>query len=81
MTDVAVREMLQTLDSCQDNMAEALEAMESTHTVAELAENRNYCALMSASLWLARVEEDANYWLHKSSATVKSNVTPKSETK
>lgn len=77
MTDVAVRELLSSLESRQDSLAVALEAMESTHTAAELAEDRNYCALVSASLWLARVEENVHYWLHKSNASRRSGITPK----
>lgn len=67
MTEIAVKELLDMLDNRQDGIAEVLTEMEQTHNEAELAESKSYCALMSASLWLARIEESVHYWLHRDS--------------
>lgn len=63
MTECAVKEILAIIQNRRQSIDEIVAAMDETHSAEELAQNRAYCALVSAFNNLKFTEERMTGWL------------------
>lgn len=65
LTANAVKELQKVLETQLEDIASIVTEMEETHSLAEMAIDANYCALVSAALGLQQVAEGIEYWINR----------------
>lgn len=69
LIEIAVKTSLDTIANLQDNLEEVMKAAEDVYAIDELAENRNYCALVSAHNNIIQATRDIMGWICEPKAT------------
>lgn len=69
MIEAAVKTSLDTIANLQNNLEEVMKAAEEVYTIEELAESRNYCALVSTHNDIIQTTADIMRWICEPKAT------------
>lgn len=64
MTCVTVTAVSATLSALRENIDYVIKAMDETHSAKELAQDLNYCALMSAGINIKQTIHDLKNWVN-----------------
>lgn len=64
MTSATVTAVGATLSALRENIDYVIKAMDETHSAKELAQDLNYCALMSASINIKQTIHDLKNWVN-----------------
>lgn len=63
MTCATVTAVGATLSALRENIDYVIKAMDETHSAKELAQDLNYCALMSAAINIKQTLNDLSNWI------------------